>query len=62
MQLETKKLLEDIRQAAERTVEFTDNKTLNGYNIVGDPVVWDLATNGLPKLHAQVRILLGTED
>lgn len=114
MRLETKKLLEDIRQASEHILEFTKGKTLSdytgdvllrsgverqfeiigealnrlakaepdvadqirhyrrvisfrnvlihGYDVVEDPVVWDVITNNLPALYEQVRILLGKED
>jgi uncharacterized protein with HEPN domain len=114
MRLEPKKLLEDIRQASERILEFTEKKALSdyttdallrsgverqfeiigealnrlaktepdvanqvshykrvisfrnilihGYDIVEDPVVWDMITNDLPALYEQVRNLLGTEE
>jgi uncharacterized protein with HEPN domain len=114
MRLEAKKLLEDIRQASERILEFTENKALSdytadallrsgverqfeiigealnrlakaepdladqishckrvisfrnilihGYDIVEDPIVWDVTVNDLPALHEQVRVLLGKED
>jgi len=114
MRLETKKLLEDIRQASERILEFIKGKVLSdynsdallrsgverqfeiigealnrlvkaepdvanqishckriisfrnilihGYDIVEDPVVWDVITNDLPTLYEQVRILLGKEN
>ncbi|MFC1634670.1 DUF86 domain-containing protein [Planctomycetota bacterium] len=114
MLLEAKKLLEDIRQACERILEFTKDKGLSdytgdtllrsgverqfeiigealnrltkaepdvtnqirhyrrvisfrnilihGYDVVEDPVVWDVITSDLPALYEQVRNLLGKED
>lgn len=114
MRLESKKLLEDIRQACEHILEFTEDKTLSdytndallrsgierqfeiigealnrltradpdvadrishhkrvisfrnilihGYDIVEDPVVWDVATKDLPVLYEQVQVLLSKKD
>ena len=114
MQLESKKLLEDIRLASERILEFTKNKALSdytsddllrsgverqfeiigealsrlakvapdvadqinhhrriisfrnilihGYDIVEDPIVWDVITNDLPELYEQVKTMLSRRD
>lgn len=114
MQLEARKLLEDIRQASEHIIEFTEGKTLSdytddallrsgverqfeiigealnrlaktepdvthqirhyrrvisfrnilihGYDVIEDPVVWDVISNDLPVLYERVRNLLRTED
>ncbi len=114
MQLEAKKLLEDIRQASERILEFTEGKILSdytgdvllrsgverqfeiigealnrlakaepdvanqihhyrrvisfrnilihGYDVVEDPVVWDVISNDLPALYERVRNLLSAEE
>jgi len=113
MRLESKKLLEDIRQACEHILEFTKNKMLSdyssdellrsgverqfeivgealnrlgksepeltnqishykriisfrnilihAYDVIEDPVVWDVVTKDLPVLNGQVRTLLGQE-
>jgi uncharacterized protein with HEPN domain len=114
MQLESKKLLEDVRLACERIQEFTKDKVLSdytcndllrsgverqfeiigealnrltkiapdianqislhkrvisfrnilihGYDIVEDPIVWDVITNDLPKLYKQIKTLLSKRD
>jgi len=110
MQLESKKLIEDVRLACEHILEFTKDKALNdytcndllrsgverqfeiigealyrltkvapevvnqisyhrrvisfrnilihGYDIVEDPVVWDVITNDLPELYEQIKTML----
>lgn len=114
MQLESKKLIEDIRQASQRILEFTENKTfsdysneallrsgverqfeiigealnrlakaepdvanqiryykriisfrnilIHGYDVIEDPIVWDVITKDLTLLYEQVQILLGKKD
>jgi uncharacterized protein with HEPN domain len=114
MQLESKKLVEDVRLACERILEFTKEKTLgdytcndllrsgverqfeiigealsrltkiapdvanqislhkriisfrniliHGYDIVEDSIVWDVITNDLPKLYAQIKTMLSGRD
>jgi len=114
MQLESKKLLEDVRLACERILEFTKDKELSdytcngllrsgverqfeiigealnrltkiapevtnqishhkrvisfrnilihGYDIVEDPIVWDVITNDLPELYEQVKTMLSRRD
>ncbi len=52
MQLESQKLLEDIRQATALITQFTQNKTLGN-------IVWDIVTDYLPKLRDKVIELLG---
>jgi uncharacterized protein with HEPN domain len=113
MQLESKKLLEDVRLACERILEFTKDKTLNdytcndllrsgverqfeiigealnrlvkiapdvanqishhkrvisfrnilihGYDIVEDPIVWDVITNDLPDCMSKSKLYLAGE-
>ena len=99
MQLESKKLLEDIRQAAALILEFTEgaverkfevigealsrleridsdtarkinryervisfrNVLIHGYDIVEDPIVWDVVVNDLPRLLGEVTDLLAEE-
>jgi uncharacterized protein with HEPN domain len=65
MQLETKKLLEDIRQYVanrvshyKRIISFR-NILIHGYDLVEDAVVWDVIAKDLPLLHSQVAKLLG---
>ena len=114
MQLESKKLLEDVRLSCEHILEFTKDKTLrdyicndllrsgverqfeivgealnrltkiapdvasqishhkrvisfrniliHGYDIVEDPVVWDVITNDLPELYEQIKTMLSRRD
>ena len=114
MQLESKKLLEDVRLACERILEFTKDKApsdytcndllrsgverqfeiigeglnrltkiapevtnqishhkrvtsfrnilIHGYDIVEDPVVWDVIINDLPELYEQVKTMLSRRD
>ena len=113
MQLESKKLPEDVRLACERILEFTKDKALSdytcndllrsgverqfeivgealnrfakiapdvanqishhkrvisfrnilihGYDIVEDPVVWDVITNDLPELYEQIKTMLSSK-
>ena len=50
MQLESKKLL-----------SFR-NVLIHGYDIVEDPIVWDVVIKDLPVLYEQVRKLLNEKD
>jgi uncharacterized protein with HEPN domain len=114
MQLESKKLLEDIRQACEQIIEFTKGKKfedyhndnllrsgverqfeiigealnrldkseseitnqishskriisfrnilIHGYDVVEDPIVWDVITQDLPVFYEQVENLLDDSE
>jgi len=114
MQLESKKLLEDVRLACQRILEFTKDKELgdytcnellrsgverqfeiigealnrmakiapdvadqinhhkrvisfrniliHGYDIVEDPIVWDVIKNDLPELYEQIKTMLSRRD
>lgn len=44
-----------------RVISFR-NILIHGYDIVEDPVVWDVVTNDLPELYEQVKILLSRRD
>lgn len=56
MRLESKKLLEDIRQASKCILDFTEGKIFGDYT--EDEIVWDVVTRDLPTLHEQVEDLL----
>jgi uncharacterized protein with HEPN domain len=44
----------------ERIISFR-NVLIHGYDIVEDPIVWDVVVNDLPNLHEQVNDLLAED-
>lgn len=44
-----------------RVISFR-NILIHGYDIIEDPIVWDVITNDLPELYGQIKILLSRRD
>jgi len=64
MQLETKKYVYDIQQAASLIVQFTEAKTFADYQQDScvrrndDRIVWDVIEQKLPALHLEATRLI----